>query len=122
MRCAHAEAVPVESVVTGEVLAALCPDCDAQLPAEFLACPHEDVIETPCLCHPPGLGICNGCGTSAWFDRPQMVISFGKDVDAERLAEFEARFRAAQREPYRTLFLPYVASISVPTPIELEIR
>lgn len=29
--CTHASAVPVESVVTGEVLAALCLGCDAQL-------------------------------------------------------------------------------------------
>jgi len=34
--CTHAQAVPVESVVTGQVLAALCPVCDAQLPAEAL--------------------------------------------------------------------------------------
>jgi hypothetical protein len=31
--CAHSNAVPVESVVTGELLARLCPDCDEQLPA-----------------------------------------------------------------------------------------
>ncbi|NRQ36001.1 hypothetical protein HII36_29830 [Nonomuraea sp. NN258] len=33
-RCAHPRPVPVESVVTGELLARLCPDCDEQLPAE----------------------------------------------------------------------------------------
>lgn len=36
MICAHADAVPVESTVTGEVLAALCPECGRQLPATFL--------------------------------------------------------------------------------------
>ncbi|MFI7630244.1 hypothetical protein [Microbispora rosea] len=34
--CTHAAAVPVESAVTGQVLAALCPACDAQLPAETI--------------------------------------------------------------------------------------
>jgi hypothetical protein len=67
--CAHEEAVPVESAVTGEVLAALCPGCDAQLPAEFLTCPHDNVIEITTLGEPPGRGICNDCGTSAWFGR-----------------------------------------------------
>lgn len=37
--CTHALAVPVESVVTGQVLAALCPACDAQLPADALTTP-----------------------------------------------------------------------------------
>lgn len=35
--CRHTRAVPVESVVTGELLARLCPDCDEQLPADGLA-------------------------------------------------------------------------------------
>ncbi|MEU4578963.1 hypothetical protein [Nonomuraea sp. NPDC023979] len=61
--------MPVESAVDGEVLAALCPGCDRQLPAEFLTCPHDNVIDTPSLSQPPGLGICNDCGTSAWFGR-----------------------------------------------------
>jgi hypothetical protein len=33
--CPHANAVPVESVVTGELLARLCPDCDQQLSAGY---------------------------------------------------------------------------------------
>jgi hypothetical protein len=33
--CAHPNAVPVEALVTGERVAALCPDCDTQLPAEW---------------------------------------------------------------------------------------
>jgi hypothetical protein len=118
----HTSAIPVESVVTGDVLAALCPACDAQLPAEFLACPHDNVIEITSWGEPPGRGICNGCGASAWFGHPQALISLDEDVDAERLAEFEARFRAAQQEPHRVMFLPTVASISVPTPTEMEIR
>lgn len=31
-RCIHLNAVPVTSVVNGELLAKLCPDCDDQLP------------------------------------------------------------------------------------------
>ena len=37
--CTHLNAVPVELILTGEVVAALCPDCDEQLPAS-LARPH----------------------------------------------------------------------------------
>lgn len=33
--CPHREPVPVESIVTGEVVAALCVECDAQLPAKW---------------------------------------------------------------------------------------
>lgn len=32
--CSHPNAIPVALVLTGEVVAALCPDCDEQLPAE----------------------------------------------------------------------------------------
>jgi hypothetical protein len=35
--CRHADAVPVRLSVTGEKVAVLCPDCDAQLPAEWEA-------------------------------------------------------------------------------------
>lgn len=34
--CWHRNVVPVESVVTADVLARLCLDCDAQLPATGL--------------------------------------------------------------------------------------
>lgn len=34
-RCRHLDVVPVESVVTGELVAHLCLTCDAQLPAEW---------------------------------------------------------------------------------------
>ena len=37
--CTHAGAVPVTSTVTGQVIAALCPACDAQLPADALTTP-----------------------------------------------------------------------------------
>ena len=33
-RCSHSNAVPVALVLTGEVVARLCPDCDEQLPAD----------------------------------------------------------------------------------------
>lgn len=33
--CDHPEAVPVELLVTGDLVAWLCPDCDVQLPAEW---------------------------------------------------------------------------------------
>ncbi|MEV1245130.1 hypothetical protein [Nonomuraea sp. NPDC049750] len=119
MRCAHASAVPVESVVTGEVLAALCPGCDTQLPAAFLACSHENVIDITNLSEPPGQGICNDCGTAAWFGgRPTALITLAAEITPEDLEAFKARFLVAQREPYRTLFLPYVASLSAPTPSE----
>ncbi|TQN30600.1 hypothetical protein FHX37_0482 [Haloactinospora alba] len=32
--CSHEDAAPVESIVDGELLAWLCPDCDTQLPAD----------------------------------------------------------------------------------------
>ncbi len=33
-RCSHPNAVPVALVLTDEVVARLCPDCDEQLPAD----------------------------------------------------------------------------------------
>lgn len=65
--CAHTEAVPVESSVTGEIHAALCPICGIQLTAEFLGCPHINIIDTPSMDQPPGQAICNDCGTSGWY-------------------------------------------------------
>lgn len=35
-KCTHPNAVPVESVVTGDVLARLCPDCNEQLDGPWL--------------------------------------------------------------------------------------
>lgn len=120
MMCPHADAVPVESTVTGQVLAALCPDCDTQLPAEFLTCPHENVIDITNMGEPPGQGICNDCGTTAWFARPSanrrtdlpQLIAAGWDPDSVRDAladDYEAlrhTFEAAQAEPYRIILLP----------------
>lgn len=64
-RCAHTRAVPVES--GGETVAALCPDCDRQLPAAWLTCDHENSISVPNFGEPPpGTHICNDCGTSYW--------------------------------------------------------
>lgn len=40
-RCCHANAVPVEDLL-GEVVAALCPDCDQQLPASSAPEPPRD--------------------------------------------------------------------------------
>ena len=34
-RCNHLTPVPVDSIVDGEIVAHLCLDCDAQLPAEW---------------------------------------------------------------------------------------
>lgn len=64
--CAHAGAVPVASVVDGEVLAALCPRCDAQLPAAWLTCRHENDIAISALGERPGRFLCNDCGGSGW--------------------------------------------------------
>lgn len=33
--CSHPAPVEVRGTITNEVVAQLCPDCDAQLPAEF---------------------------------------------------------------------------------------
>jgi hypothetical protein len=67
VRCDHTQAVPVESVVTGEILAALCPGCDQQLPAAFLGCTHDNAIDIPSFAEPPGRQICNDCGTVGWY-------------------------------------------------------
>ncbi|WP_157251103.1 hypothetical protein [Nonomuraea typhae] len=66
-RCDHSSAVPVESALTGETLAALCPTCDTQLPAEFLGCEHANAIDIYTLAGPPGEQICNDCGTYGWY-------------------------------------------------------
>ncbi|MFI9558847.1 hypothetical protein [Nonomuraea endophytica] len=76
-RCDHSGAVPVESAVTGEVLAALCPGCDAQLPAEFLGCAHANAIDITSLNEPPGRSICNDCGTSGWYRRSEADRAVG---------------------------------------------
>ncbi|MEV0993435.1 hypothetical protein [Nonomuraea sp. NPDC050202] len=74
VRCDHAQAVPVESVVTGEILAALCPGCDQQLPAEFLGCPHDNAIDITNLAELPGQRICNDCGTTGWYGQTERAV------------------------------------------------
>jgi len=39
--CSHPRPVPVELRLTGEIVAALCPDCDRQLPASWGLAPRE---------------------------------------------------------------------------------
>ncbi|MEV0616151.1 hypothetical protein AB0I81_22750 [Nonomuraea sp. NPDC050404] len=102
MRCSHAGAVLVESVVTGEVLAMLCPECDRQLPPTFANCPHDNVIDTPEFGEPPGLGICNDCGVSAWYP-----------------SELDRRTRVLAAR-YGVQYMPYVASLDAPTRGELN--
>jgi hypothetical protein len=64
-RCAHPQAVPVES--DGKTVAVLCPDCDRQLPAAWLTCPHENTVDAPMFGErPPHLRICSDCGGEYW--------------------------------------------------------
>lgn len=103
--CSHARAVPVDSAVTGELLAALCPDCDEQLPADFLGCPHENVIETAALNEPPGRGICNGCGVDAWYGyRPRLIIAV-PEFTAEQADELARRIRDNAHDMHYTIYL-----------------
>lgn len=67
--CDHRAAIPVESAVSGEILAALCPACGDQLTAKFIGCPHADAIDIPTLGEPPGRRVCNDCGTTGWYPR-----------------------------------------------------
>lgn len=76
--CAHPDAVPIESVITGETVAALCPDCDADLPAAWLTCAHQETIDISGLGERRGRALCNGCGATYWSgdtqaqaDRPE---------------------------------------------------
>lgn len=62
--CAHRDAVAVDSVVDGSVLAALCPDCDQQLSVAFLTCDHPNSIEISTLGEAHRTFLCNGCGCS----------------------------------------------------------
>ncbi len=76
-RCDHASAVPVESVITREILAAICSGCGVQLPAGFLGCPHLNTIDISSLCEPSGRHICNDCGTTGWYGQARA----GEPVD-----------------------------------------
>lgn len=64
--CRHPNAVPVESA--GETVAALCPDCDSQLPAAWLTCGHQDRYAITELGDRPHVYLCNGCGGVFWSD------------------------------------------------------
>lgn len=67
-RCTHDSAVPVRSVVDDALLAALCPDCGEQLPAEWLTCEHlyESGVDITGLGEIPGRRSCNECGVTYW--------------------------------------------------------
>lgn len=58
--CAHQNAVPVES--GGELVAALCPDCDTQLPAAWIGCTHPETVEITMLADPCAVHLCQRCG------------------------------------------------------------
>lgn len=64
--CGHPNAVPVESA--GETVAALCPDCDTQLPAKWLTCKHRQSVEITMFGERPSVYLCNGCGGVYWED------------------------------------------------------
>lgn len=58
--CAHPSAVPVES--GGGLVAALCPDCDMQLPAAWIGCAHPDTVEVTEMGDPSAVHLCQRCG------------------------------------------------------------
>ncbi len=64
--CAHSDAVPVKSVVDDETVAALCPDCGADLPEAWLTCAHQETIDISSLGERHGRTLCNGCGATYW--------------------------------------------------------
>lgn len=61
--CAHRDALPV-TLSTGELVAALCPSCDVQLPGKFLGCPHPESIALPEMGQWRCWYLCNDCGAS----------------------------------------------------------
>lgn len=65
--CAHPDALPVES--GGELVAALCPDCDRQLPAEWIGCEHPETVEITSLGDQYPVHLCQACG-GAFAARP----------------------------------------------------
>lgn len=64
--CAHVNAEPVDDL-TGETVAALCPDCEHQLPARWLDCDHENSIDTTMINDLGRRNLCNGCGVQ-WME------------------------------------------------------
>jgi hypothetical protein len=59
-QCAHPRAVPV-TLTDGEVVAALCPDCDERLPAAWIGCAHEASVEITVIGDPAPRYLCSHC-------------------------------------------------------------
>lgn len=89
-RCAHPNAVPVNSVVTGETLAALCPDCDQALPAAWLTCNHSSAHTSPVdntsLAQHPHRKFCRTCRVTYWSP-PRSLIPTIADTRPPTTAE-----------------------------------
>ncbi|KAB2347331.1 hypothetical protein [Actinomadura rudentiformis] len=73
-QCAHGSAIPVE--FGGEVVAALCPECDQQLPAEWLTCDHADAVENTMFGDMRRRWLCTGCGVE-YSDPPIKASGMG---------------------------------------------
>lgn len=58
--CAHSGAVPV-TLTDGELVAALCPSCDAQLPAAWIGCAHQAGVEITMFSDPLPRYLCTHC-------------------------------------------------------------
>ncbi|MGI5286628.1 hypothetical protein ACQEVF_25270 [Nonomuraea polychroma] len=116
-QCDHVTTVPVESAVTGEILAALCLCCDAQLPAEALGCPHHDVIGISTLSQPTDLQLCNQCGTTGWFGTtpPAGLVSFSSDINPDEVRAFAAAWAHTQQTTRTTILGPPM-TITTTTP------
>lgn len=93
--CSHPDAVPVESAVDGQIVAALCPACDSGLPAAWLTCSHHTTIEISGLGEIRGRQVCNGCGATYWDgDKHQLAhflnswrVSFAPSLDGREQSE-----------------------------------
>lgn len=59
--CAHPNAVPVTLLLTEEPVAALCPDCGSQLPAEWIGCEHRTTFEITMLDDAQPRWLCADC-------------------------------------------------------------
>lgn len=69
IRCAHADAIPVQPY--GQTIAALCPDCDRDLPAEWLTCEHN-TVEITAPSEPAGHLLCLLCHVEYCPTPPQV--------------------------------------------------
>ena len=52
--CMHLEVIPVEGIVTGEIVATLCADCDEQLPEWYGQIPVTPDCESGVSASPDG--------------------------------------------------------------------